>query len=155
MTNKAIRQLPQRHEPEEIEVGEVIIDQRLQPRLQQNFQTIIRYKEALEDGVCFPPITVARIDGLLLLVDGFHRLKAHSAAGKATIEAVILEGVTREEAFFEAVIANTQHGLGLTKEEKRAAFRRYIRAKRHVLKDGRVKSLPQWRGAPHAAPLRH
>lgn len=129
-------------EPEEIEVNEVIVDHRLQPRSQQNFQTVIRYRETLEDGGSFPPITVARIDGLLLLVDGFHRLQAHRGAGKRTIEAVILEGLTREDAFFEAVIANTQHGIGLSKDEKRAAFGRYIKAKRHILKGtGRVKSL--------------
>lgn len=149
MTKNNHRQPPaQRGEPQEVEVGEVIVDHRLQPRLQQNFQTVIRYRESLEDGVCFPPITVARIDGVLLLVDGFHRLQAHRAAGRMTIEAVIIEGISREEAYFEAVIANTQHGLGLTKEEKRAAFRRYIKARRHVLrssasdlKGNRVKSL--------------
>lgn len=140
-TTKTLRGNTHR-EPEEIEINEVIVDHRLQPRTQQNFQTVIRYRETLEDGGSFPPITVARIDGLLLLVDGFHRLQAHRGAGKRTIEAVILEGLTREDAFFEAVIANTQHGIGLSKDEKRAAFGRYIKAKRHILKGtGRVKSL--------------
>lgn len=86
-----------------------------------------RYAEAMSTGAEFPPITLAHIDGSLILVDGWHRLEAATVVGMDTITAEVLD-ISLEEARWKAAQANTKHGLPLSHQEYREVFRAFMDA---------------------------
>jgi DNA-binding CsgD family transcriptional regulator len=63
------------------------------------------------------------------VIDGMHRLLAAVQRGESTVEVSWFDG-TADEAFIEAVRANTSHGLPLTLADREAAAMRIIRAHR-------------------------
>ena len=81
---------------------------------------IAEYADHLED---LPPIRVARLDGGLYLVDGWHRVTAARVRGMSEIEAEVDEKLTTEsEARIAAFKANIKHGLFLDNKQKREWF---------------------------------
>ncbi len=103
-------------------------DPRLQCRTALNAEVVAEYAELLRGGGTLPAISVIEIegdsdgDGDLLLVDGWHRLEAHRAAGSDTILAMVRRG-TWSVAVQEAAGANAAHGLQRTVADKRRAVR--------------------------------
>jgi hypothetical protein len=116
---------------EEILLSNIVIDEELQSR-----STILdeaqvkRYSIAMRQGDEFPPITLARIDNVLFLIDGFHRHAAASANGNLVLQAVIKD-MKREEAKWEGGKKNLQHGLPLKPKDKLPMFKAYISAGGH------------------------
>jgi hypothetical protein len=76
-----------------------------------------------------PPILVHR--QRMTVIDGMHRLKAAMLKGHDTISAKFFDG-SKEEAFLQAVRANTTHGLPLTTKERRTAAGRIVAAYPHL-----------------------
>ena len=78
--------------------------------------------DLIERGVQWKtPIQVARVDGVLFLTDGFHRVEAYEAAGYAEIPAgqyEIVECETMNEVIMLSMRANAAHG------NKNCVFRR-------------------------------
>jgi ParB-like chromosome segregation protein Spo0J len=70
-----------------------------------------------------PPVLVHR--QTMRVIDGMHRLRAALLNGEQTIAAEFFDG-DENEAFVEAVLANTTHGLALTLAEREAAAARII-----------------------------
>ncbi|MCY9836955.1 ParB N-terminal domain-containing protein [Aeromonas media] len=70
--------------------------------------------DLIERGVQWKtPIQVARVDGVLFLTDGFHRVEAYEAAGYAEIPAgqyEIVECETMNEVIMLSMRANAAHG---------------------------------------------
>ena len=95
-----------------LKIEDVIYREDLYPRFKQNPKIIQQYSETIEQ---LPPIIVNQDN---ILVDGFHRLKAHETAKKETIEAEVLQ-LTEREVYFESIKRNAQHGLQLNAEEKK------------------------------------
>jgi hypothetical protein len=104
---------------------ELIKDKRL--RSAQEIKQEAQDKEILEDlrnGVPIKqPITVFVVGDTYLVVDGFHRtgaclkyLKENPDSG-LTINALIIENRTYQEAFAAAQEANQNHGVGVTNDE--------------------------------------
>lgn len=110
----------------EIKIDEFVRDPQLQVRVRICKQTVSDFAEKFTAGIKFPPILLYRIDGKLLLVDGFHRAEAAVHAGRTTIRATITDG-TRLDAFKAALGANRTHGLRLTNKDKRRAAEMAIR----------------------------
>jgi hypothetical protein len=71
----------------------------------------------------FPPILVHRQS--MRVIDGMHRLQAAVLRGESAIEVDWFDG-TAEDAFVEAVRANTSHGLPLTLADREAAAMRIM-----------------------------
>ncbi len=112
---------------------DIVEDPNLKAREETGPPTVLRYRDAMQAGAKFPPLTVARVGGVLCLVDGFHRLKAVRRLGARMVPVTMLQdGATSDDAFFAAVTANLTHGRGLSREERRAAFRRYLDTGRHL-----------------------
>lgn len=93
---------------------------------------VSRYKEAYEIGSDLPLIEIFIIDGVLYLVDGFHRITAldQIAVEKAQVDFSVMARVrtgTWAEAEIFAADANVRHGYPLSKEDIQAAARRYLR----------------------------
>jgi hypothetical protein len=73
----------------------------------------------------FPPILVEQ--HTMRIVDGMHRFAAAKLRGDQDIDVQFFKG-NREEAFIEAVRANSTHGLPLTLGDRRAAANRLVHA---------------------------
>ncbi|WP_374437301.1 ParB/RepB/Spo0J family partition protein [Tabrizicola sp.] len=105
-------------------------DPRFQIRTRMEPATVDRYANALRADVELPPVRVAMVGGVPVLVDGWHRVAAHQITGASHVLAFVTEA-TAQEARWLAAEANLTHGLPLKKGELRSAFRAFITARRH------------------------
>lgn len=106
-----------------------------QIRTKTDLKTARRYADLMLGGEKFKPIKVTPTDETdvtkgYTLVDGWHRVTAAQLNGYRTIEAEVVAAASHEIPWL-AVEANRRHGLPLRREDKRNAFRAYVRAKRH------------------------
>lgn len=100
-----------------VKVSEISIKKELYPRMNPDWVTKSRYYNAMKAGAKFPAITVAKLNNVLVLVDGYHRLQAHKDLGNSTIEAEVLEGLDEKQIFVESVKRNIIHGKQFTTQE--------------------------------------
>jgi len=82
--------------------------------------TIQWYMESFEQ---LPPVIAYRLNGKLLLADGFHRWSAAERLGLGELRVEVREG-TAEEAQEFAVMANWRHGKNLSQFERDKAVAR-------------------------------
>ncbi len=107
-------------------LDQLIFDERIQVRVGGlDEEKVQQYVTILENGGKFPPIDVFQDDDRLYVSDGFHRGEAHRRAGVEIIDCIIRPG-TFEEAMAHSETANLEHGLGLTKDDKKNILRRRI-----------------------------
>ncbi len=101
-------------------IGALVMDERLQSRTEINEGTVSEYAEAILDGADFPPVLVY-FDGInYYLTDGYHRLLAHKRAEKVSILCNVVQGTLRD-AIFHSTGVNTDHGMRRTYADKRKA----------------------------------
>lgn len=122
-----------------LSINEIHRDPEFQIRAKTDRGTITRYVNVLKSGGEMPPVTVARVDGVFILVDGFHRMAAFEALGRSKIDAEVHE-TTHREALWMAGKANMKHGLPLKTPELRLVFKAYVRAGQHKAGRGKLKS---------------
>lgn len=118
-------------EPCPVPVADLLRDKRFQIRAKLDRGMVNRYANVLAAGNEMPPVRVAIVAGVPCLVDGWHRVAAHEAAGRGTVVAVLV-AASEDEARWWAAKANLTHGLPLKSNERRAVFRAYVGAKRHL-----------------------
>lgn len=97
-----------------MKIADVIFREDLYPRFKPNQEYISIYSQAVDN---LPPIKVSQ-NGIL--IDGFHRLKAHSLAGKTEIQVEVISVDSEKELKQLAYKYNSTHGLQLTQEEKKS-----------------------------------
>lgn len=102
-----------------VKISEIIIDGSIYPRINLDLETVERYREAIESGVKMPEIIITPDNRLL---DGRHRLEAHKLAGIDEVEVFVKES---EDPDVDSVTYNLRHGRPLTREEIKAAARRW------------------------------
>lgn len=69
----------------------LVLDQKLQSRVEINQDAVDDYAHAMENGDKFPPLTVF-FDGVhYYLADGYHRYHAAKKAGKVSAECEIID----------------------------------------------------------------
>jgi transposase/uncharacterized ParB-like nuclease family protein len=104
----------------DVEVSKIEVIQGLLPRVETHTveDKVEEYKEAMELGSEFPPITVWQKGNEYWLIDGMHRLLASKRLGRETIKAEVVELKDMLEAKIVAITKN-RHGLPLTKQEKK------------------------------------
>ena len=103
-----------------LNIGALVLDQKLQSRTEINEQTIEDYSDAIKMGDEFPPVLVY-FDGVhYYLTDGYHRYHAHKKAGKAGITCEVVNGTFRD-AILRATGVNGKHGMRRTYADKRKA----------------------------------
>jgi hypothetical protein len=112
-----------------VPIANIVLRPEWQVRQAMNHRVINTYVTATIHGK-MPPIRLGRVNGALMLVDGWHRLAAAKRIEREDITAVI-EDMTEDQARWAAAEANTMHGLQLKPGEKRAVFRRYVQTKQH------------------------
>ncbi|RIX99524.1 hypothetical protein D3218_13695 [Aureimonas flava] len=122
-----------------VRVADLVMDESYQVRAQLDDGAVSRYADAMRSGQEFPPISIARVGGAVVIVDGFHRVTAARKIRRETITAVLVE---RDEAELQwlAAEANLKHGVPLKRGEGRKLLTAYVRAGRHRNGTRRVKS---------------
>lgn len=106
----------------------------VQPRVGGVKEDVVdQYAEDMKAKAAFPPI-VAYFDGSAYwLSEGFHRFAARRRAGFPTIAVEVRDG-TKDDAHWNALGSNKDHGLRRTNEDKRQAVQLAL-AKRPDLSD--------------------
>jgi len=122
-----------------VDLNDIYQDERFQVRRQLDEKTIQNYANAYKNEAILPPIVLARIEGVLTLIEGWHRMAACAKAGIRTLEAQILD-VKPDEAKWLAATSNIKNGLPLKKAEKKEVFKVYVETKRHYHPNGKLKS---------------
>lgn len=92
---------------------DIVFREDLYPRFEPKQQLIQQYAYSLE---FLPPITINQDN---ILIDGFHRWKAHQLNNGTEIKAEIIQTTTDKEIKRLAYRLNSNHGLQLTQDEKR------------------------------------
>jgi ParB-like chromosome segregation protein Spo0J len=103
-----------------VQVDDIRADWELQVRKELDSDAVDRYQDLWDS---MPALELYRVEDELLLVDGFHRFEAATGLGLSEVEATITDG-THEQAEEAAILANTEHGLPLTKPERNEAIKR-------------------------------
>lgn len=128
--------------PTKLALNRIVEDHAIQPRFKMSRDAVRRYAQQYRaNPKRLPPITVGRIgnSGKLILIDGFHRVKAAALAHLREIPAVIIE-TTIADAKWLAVEANFANGVPITRAEKRRVFRRFVDAGKNIKEDGSLMS---------------
>ncbi len=119
------------NEIQEVAIKDIVCSSDFQVRAGLNARTVTNYTMAYKSGAVFPPVTIAKLDGKLILVDGFHRVEALKALGRESVRAEVVQ-TNREGAFKLAAGGNRTHGLPLKRHEVRRAFRFYMKGKQYL-----------------------
>lgn len=109
----------------EVPMDSVVLDEQMQIRKRTDPNVVERYAAGIESGSTFPPITLACLDGMLVLVDGFHRFYARQSLRQRRIVAFV-STMTYEEALCASALANLANGLPLRPCEIRDAFHTFM-----------------------------
>lgn len=96
-----------------ININEVVYRDDLYPRFEANQALIQKYANSIEH---LPPIKINQNN---ILIDGYHRWKAHQLDGRSEIEAEVIQTVSEKELKRMAYQLNSNHGLQLSNDEKR------------------------------------
>lgn len=120
-----------------IDLAQISIDDRTQPRAELDRNTVKEYMERMKrpeskadpiedlEGRPFDPIKVFDDGKTMWLADGFHRLEAARQLKLETIQADIEPGQLRD-AIRYSLSANSRHGLRRTNADKRRAVARAL-----------------------------
>jgi hypothetical protein len=125
-----------------VSISDIVVRDDWQVRTKVREQTVKQYAVVMQGGSEMPPISLAKISGALVLVDGAHRLAAARRIGASDILATV-EEMSEEDAAWAAAIANTKHGLRLSAAERFKVFLRYMNEKRYLVskRGQRVKTV--------------
>lgn len=96
-----------------IKTTDIVFREDLYPRFEPNQATIQKYAYSIEH---LPPIKLNQNN---ILIDGFHRWKAHQLAGEAEIKFEVIETASEKELKKFAYLLNSNHGLQLNSDEKK------------------------------------
>ncbi len=98
---------------DKIKVADVVYREDLYPRFEPNPALIQTYAACVEQ---LPPIEISQTN---ILIDGYHRLKAHESAGIGEIRCTVTTVDSEFQLELLAVERNSQHGAQLTPDEKK------------------------------------
>jgi len=101
-------------------LSDITVDNDLQPRAFMKTEVVDEYAEAMQQGECFPPITLFTDRDTNWLADGYHRFYAAQKAGLDELSAEFRIG-TRQDALRYALSANVTHGLRRSQADRRRA----------------------------------
>lgn len=109
----------------EVHMDDVVLDEEMQIRKRTDPNVVQKYAEGIESGSPFPPVTLACIEGVLVLVDGWHRFFARQSLGEAKVVAFV-STMTYEEARWASASANLANGVALRPSEVLDAFHTFM-----------------------------
>ncbi|MEY9525101.1 hypothetical protein ACVI1J_004069 [Bradyrhizobium diazoefficiens] len=114
-----------------VPVADVATRAEWQVRDQINGALVRDYITHYVHGANMTPLRLADVGGVLVLIDGWHRLFAQKQLGRDAVEATI-EELSEADAQWQAAMANTRNGARLARQsEKRRVFELYMRQGRN------------------------
>lgn len=113
-----------------VPMSEIIRDDRLQPR--QDGLAEDHITALMEAPEAWPPIVLARVNGALYIVDGFHRHEAACRLGLAELAASIFDPNADTDLVGIAFELNAKHGRPLTLRDRKANAERLIAQNREL-----------------------
>jgi ParB-like nuclease domain len=125
--------LPTRRE--RIQIDQLVLDPAFQVRNKLNDKAIRQYREQYRFERELDPIRVAEVEGMWILIDGWHRVTALRQLERRYVDAEI-EPMSRNDALWAASTANTKHGVQLSRTEHINVFNNYIATGRHIKRKG-------------------
>jgi hypothetical protein len=133
--------------PQLVPVTKIIADPKFQLRarrgiLEYDEGALRNYMTTLANGQPLDPILVANIQGELYVIRGYHRLKAYERFGQGQILAYV-RPMTEAAAKVEGPLFDARIGSSMTFKDRRTLLRRYIKAGRHKLRRGKLKSVAE------------
>lgn len=99
-------------------IGALVLDQKLQSRTEIDEATVTEYAENILGGADFPPVTVYFCGITYWLADGYHRYHAHKRAEKVSILCEVVNGTFRDAVLYSTSV-NATHGMRRTNADKR------------------------------------
>lgn len=93
-----------------IPLGDIVLDNDLQPRDGLDEETVERYADVMAGGTQMPDVVLFYDGRVYWLADGWHRHEAARRLKRVSISAEVHRG-TRHHALLYALSANTEHGL--------------------------------------------
>ena len=139
-------------------------DEANQVRLRMSDEAVERYQtmyaaEEPNGAPALPPVLVAELpSGVLLLVDGFHRVRAQERLGRTELLCTVIECADRFEAVWLGSARNTTHGVPLTQKERFRHFKTYVAAGQHFkagVKRGTLADVKSYREMAKEMALSH
>lgn len=103
---------------------DIVIDEKLYPRVNYSWQTVYDYSESMKSGAKFPRIVVAKYKNMFILIDGRHRLEAYKQLSgakkfnKLSLVVDVLVGLTKNKIYEESILRNITHGRPFSVQEK-------------------------------------
>lgn len=126
---------------QELEIGKIALDLKMQQRGFISDDVVAQYSEAMLAGDIFPPLEVVEDGKKFWLYDGFHRVKAAHKAGVKMFAANIRPG-TKRDAEYLSFSVNARHGL----QRPRGALSGILR---------KILTDPEWSKMPLRQIARH
>jgi hypothetical protein len=107
-----------------VSLDDIVCDERCQSRSAMNQEAVDEYADIYREGdVDLPALEVAKVDGELVLLDGFHRFAAARAANHGFVRVTVTEECDIGRALWLAAAVNQGHGVRRTSADKRQAIR--------------------------------
>lgn len=102
-----------------LSTDELVYDEKLYPRINEDWVTIARYKNAMKSGAEFPPIIVVKRknDNKYVVIDGRHRIEATRGLKEKHIQAEVVSGMNAKQLYELAVKSNITHGKQFSTQE--------------------------------------
>jgi hypothetical protein len=123
-----------------VQLADLVLNEEFQIRLGKLRGGAVReYAKVYKAGGKMTPVKVAKLEGVMVLLDGWHRVAARKSLGLTDVKAEMVT-TTRKEARWIAALANRGHGLQLTPKERREVFKAFVNADQHKHNSGRLKS---------------
>lgn len=139
MSKKTPLPAPVKTDLQSISIAALSRDPAYQVRKKLDEPTVRRYVGVYTSGKAMPPVKVAKVNGVPVLVDGWHRVAALERMGAADVDAEVTT-MAKSAAIWTAASANMEHGKPLAKSEVREVYKRYMKTKQHKKADGSLKS---------------
>jgi ParB-like chromosome segregation protein Spo0J len=126
-----------------IPIKDIEINDLIYPRTMFNWKVAQAYTHAMRMGAVFPPITVTRFEGKILLIDGRHRIIASKKNKNSHIGAEFIEVKNLKDAYVEALKRNIAHGQTLSIYEKMLAYKKLKEDGFSLIKISGILQIPQ------------
>ena len=101
-------------------IAALVLDPRLQSRVEINEDTVAEYAIDIEAGDQFPPVIVFFDSTHFYLADGYHRYYGHKRAGKVSIRCEVINGTIRDAIYYSTAV-NAKHGMRRSYADRRKA----------------------------------
>lgn len=124
-----------------VNIHDITVEPSLQSTNRLDLSTVKEYEGKYKAGVDMPPIELAEINGMKVLINGEHRLEAQKLIDEVYRVKAVVKPMSMYEARMAAIRANTDNGKSLTHAQKREKIERLFQLKAYKDKNSRPRTF--------------